>query len=880
MNTIRKLITSSILIALIWALQLIDFIALEVQKTVLYPIAECIVDNYMVVFFLLLIMSIAGIVFKNRWAYYRVFVNIEVVLCYVSVFSMVATQNFPFGTQYLLVRLIIFSVSFILTYIFIDELKEETKLEKQNELNPIIRHEDLYEDRRYQLNNLINIISNEESDYGYSICISAKWGSGKTSFVNCVLNKLTSEYDNNKSMLSIAEIRINAMELDNLSSLVNYLFDRIKDILKESGIYVGISSEYQDLISSLMGTVTTEATGDFIKSKLSSNSDYRENLSNLNQLIITQLKNKKIIIIVDDLERCTKEKSLEFLLFIKEIAMLNRCVIIFLTDYDKLKKQTELEDDFLEKFFNYKMNLHSVSSQEILQKSIIDENFLELINVSQTMFANKIEKAKKELYLYIENTEQRRLYKEKRLSQELENYELFVEKTQNPRQLIKTYKKYKELLKLVEVPSNMSERIYCDFINKVDYKKQIFIISMIYGFDLKHYEIIEHTGIGSYLSTLNQLYIKSENEQNSEDNVIDILAYEEWVSYSNTYITNEKLRFVSWLLSYPNELTKIATGFTSLQEEYISLIQNNLKPNGISLLDILKETINANFSSDLDKKRYLLQTINLYKNEMNIDDAISILYDSKIRHYIERDDCIIEIFYSAFKDGKIINQQQCLDKFISFAEHYTYFKLNNITRYVSLLDDSDSEYHYINEVVYNNPSCSSMIYAYFNKITNDFKLHLGKHTSAISCLKALCGKTNSYCNRNNISSLADINILSDRANKTIGCIDYLLKLEQCLNVNEDIQFRNSIIGDNYSEKLEDVIELINNSNEDEMRKLWQPINSLLSEMVNTNVTITREDLVKINIVILSYCNKFNEPIVPWRKMYIQIKNKFQNNNIL
>ena len=384
MNRIKKLIISLIFISSIWILQFIEPIAFGIEKTIIYPIAECIVNNHTVIFLSLLITGIIGITFKNKYAYYRVFVNITIALCYLILLSMIITQNFHFGTKYLPIRLILFSASFIITYMFIDELKEDTGNEKRNKLSPIAKYEDLYESRHHQATKLIDIIKSKESDCGYSICISGEWGSGKTSFINCVLNKLA--YENNKKCdLSIAEIRINAMELDSLSSLVNYLFERIKNILKENNIYVGLNSEYQDLVSSLMGIVTTDSTANFIKNKLFPKSDYRENLSNLNQLILTHLKNKKILIVVDDLERCTKEKSLEFLLFIKEIAMLNRCVVIFLTDYDKLKNQTELDNDFLEKFFNYKMNLQSVTVNEIIKKTITDDTFLTLIYSSETM---------------------------------------------------------------------------------------------------------------------------------------------------------------------------------------------------------------------------------------------------------------------------------------------------------------------------------------------------------------------------------------------------------------------------------------------------------------------------------------------------------------
>lgn len=68
------------------------------------------------------------------------------------------------------------------------------------------------------------------------------------------------------------------MELDNLESLINYFFGRIKDILKSNNVYVGINSEYQKLMTSFIGTVTHESVSNFIKINMITNKDYREDL--------------------------------------------------------------------------------------------------------------------------------------------------------------------------------------------------------------------------------------------------------------------------------------------------------------------------------------------------------------------------------------------------------------------------------------------------------------------------------------------------------------------------------------------------------------------------------------------------------------------------
>jgi len=64
-----------------------------------------------------------------------------------------------------------------------------------------------------------------------------------------------------------------------ISSLINYFFKRIEIILKENRIYVGIASEYKDLIASVSGTIIHESASGFLSRKMNSeNSDYRKNI--------------------------------------------------------------------------------------------------------------------------------------------------------------------------------------------------------------------------------------------------------------------------------------------------------------------------------------------------------------------------------------------------------------------------------------------------------------------------------------------------------------------------------------------------------------------------------------------------------------------------
>ena len=61
----------------------------------------------------------------------------------------------------------------------------------------------------------------------YSLCVTGEWGSGKTSFLNGVIDKLNQKKKND------CVIWIRAMEMDSLENLLQYLFGEIRRELKK-----------------------------------------------------------------------------------------------------------------------------------------------------------------------------------------------------------------------------------------------------------------------------------------------------------------------------------------------------------------------------------------------------------------------------------------------------------------------------------------------------------------------------------------------------------------------------------------------------------------------------------------------------------------------
>ena len=278
---------------------------------------------------------------------------------------------------------------------------DDTK--KSSNYAPIESYEDLSDNFKRIADRLVSIVESDMSST-YSICLAGDWGMGKTSIMHGVEHRLKERTkqreeqtkDKRKVTIKLGDrlpecikgikkkdskedskevdykfIYINALELDTAESLFHYLFSRIKQILKEEGVYVGLGSTYRKFIGSAVDTITQSSLSILLEGELfAQNEDYRVQKKALSALIARAMNNGRIIVVVDDIERCHKDKIKDYLFFVKEIASMERCIPIFVTDYNRLVEQIKESDEnphvFLDKFFNYTVHVTCSAVEDVI----------------------------------------------------------------------------------------------------------------------------------------------------------------------------------------------------------------------------------------------------------------------------------------------------------------------------------------------------------------------------------------------------------------------------------------------------------------------------------------------------------------------------------
>jgi hypothetical protein len=346
------------------------------ESTIIYKLAETANNLEGIVIIGLFVFLIIGLKYKNKNTYYNFLMKVISVIEIVYIFAYYLTDQVELTQWFNWGGVIIFGILFIILATFkIDVADTGDNDENDYTYIPVEKYEQLYEKRKWQADGIASIIEDEIADSGCTICISGGWGTGKTSLMNGIIEQVKE-----RKVKKIEVIKINAMELDDKATLINYVFKCIARIIKNNAIYTGIASEYRELISSFAGTLVNGGVGNFIAQKLNGSSDdYRDNIDALNEVIHRQLKDTRIIIVVDDLERCSDFKAREFLFIMKEVATLNNCITIFLMDYAKMESHKNLGEGFLDKFFNYKFSLSAIGYEEIIGLATKDKPTKDII---------------------------------------------------------------------------------------------------------------------------------------------------------------------------------------------------------------------------------------------------------------------------------------------------------------------------------------------------------------------------------------------------------------------------------------------------------------------------------------------------------------------
>lgn len=239
--------------------------------------------------------------------------------------------------------------------------------------------------------------------------ISGDWGYGKTSFIKVF------QTENKKDEFIFVK---GGFEF----SIERFLDDiclQFEKIFEKNNFYTDKNSQikkyFKNLIA-LIGESGSKVPSALVHSLFDENTvGYYESKELINQELndFYKVTEKRIFIIIDDLDRCKDEFKEKMFGVIRESVELNNCITIFLAD--NVKFQTNhMNSTYLEKYINKRIELMPIEFEEILEQyadQIFDDEFRKdksiyfsekLINIKNDIL-EKVENIKNKFQIESEN---------------------------------------------------------------------------------------------------------------------------------------------------------------------------------------------------------------------------------------------------------------------------------------------------------------------------------------------------------------------------------------------------------------------------------------------------------------------------------------------
>jgi predicted KAP-like P-loop ATPase len=230
---------------------------------------------------------------------------------------------------------------------------------------------------------LAETIDSYNSEDSLVLGLFGRWGSGKTSLINLVIEKLSQLGDNsNKPII----FKFNPWNFSEQNQLINQFFGTLSTLLKQRDngdrlINVGEKlEEYSELFDPLMlvpglniptifAKYGTKIFGKYYKAKGHKNKkDLDTTRNNLNKLL-KELKNK-IIVVIDDIDRLTPSEIRQIFQLVKKIADFPNT--IYLLSFDKQVVLNALSDvhkgfenEYLEKIVQVPFEIPQLSKEDL-----------------------------------------------------------------------------------------------------------------------------------------------------------------------------------------------------------------------------------------------------------------------------------------------------------------------------------------------------------------------------------------------------------------------------------------------------------------------------------------------------------------------------------
>lgn len=220
---------------------------------------------------------------------------------------------------------------------------------------------------------------------GLVVALDSSWGTGKTSFIHMWKNMLGDKYEEQK----LNTVYYNAWENDDYEHALvpiiaeTYKNDGRKKIIAKKAAKVILMSLGEQVIRNKTGIDVKEITSNIEESITNNYEKHKQNKSEFKKELSKLTDNgDKVIIFIDELDRCRPKFAIETLEAIKHYLDIDNMIFVFSVDMEQLSHsiatlygQNMDASGYLARFFDLQLRLPEPSYERYI-------NFLNRINVA------------------------------------------------------------------------------------------------------------------------------------------------------------------------------------------------------------------------------------------------------------------------------------------------------------------------------------------------------------------------------------------------------------------------------------------------------------------------------------------------------------------
>ncbi|MFX4209315.1 P-loop NTPase fold protein [Aliarcobacter butzleri] len=547
------------------------------------------------------------------------------------------------------------------------EKKESTDLSPDNEFKD-------YDSQKVA--GVKNIIDSHNDNSFFSLALIGDWGSGKSSF----LKKLKEEIEDKDEDFVIY---LNVWELENIQNILQEIekeFDNI--VFKLSSIEWILYHLKSILVKNYFSLLSKYFKENNIKIDSPFSNTIKDSKDEYNILLKRVLKDKKIVLMIDELDRLESKKDLlDIFKIIRYLASFDKVFAITAVDMNKL----EIERSYIHKIFNSKYVIPKATRDELL-------NFL-------------MKKGSEKLSKFIDNKET--------------FYNMINKDIIYNRCLIDFITNFREIKNICNDSYIMCTSLEKKISNWKDFISFEFIFLM---------NLIKSVNIDLYIKFMNEEYMTKQVLINYFSNYEKDLEKNPYKYIIEEYLIYKNILFVcSSILKETNKLEQFLYIFTHYniyyymftEEEYEEFL-NSPKLIIKKLNDLKEHEIIKGFKSTEQRDNFIKFLISRIHKEKNIENRVKLIKEIFSSYPKDK---LLNIIYNKIENFRNVDySSNTIEELLKlYFKELDSKKINDIIFNIFSIIKDDSLYKILYRLL-NNPSNKTYFKNYFTQYRSNLYL--------------------------------------------------------------------------------------------------------------------------------------------------------------